>query len=387
MQNSPSSPQRQDLDQSNMTVSSVLRRSNLVDPKKRTEAVLCISFNQDKSCIALGTNYGYKIFNAKNFKKIGERDLDMPIARIQMLYRSNLLLLVRGTPENIKMPGNVLIFWDDKANDETGRLPFTANINKVKMRKDLIFIVHDNLINVFSLESMQIIKTITTKINPYSIFTCSYSDNLKILAFPSSDRSSGFFTMFNLANDRPKIVEAHSHDIECLEMDYNGSLIASASKKGTIIRVFRVRDGSVLQELRRGIDNARISSLCFDISGQMLALSSDSGTVHVYMVQRDDADSDRQSTSTHSGNSELSNKKSPFSFLKKAFKYFDSEWSSLQLKVDEKMVFVNFNADSSEVLVYKTSGKFWKHDLGTKDDGKSKRKHELSDPVRLLKQA
>lgn len=385
MRNTPSSPVRQDLDQSNMTTTSMLRRSHMVDPKKRTEGVLCLSFNQDKSCIAIGTNLGYKIFNCKNFKKIGERDLDMPVARIQMLYRSNLLLLVKGSEHDMKTPGNVLIFWDDKANDETGRYKFDMNINKVKMRKDMIFTVHDTCVNIFALDSMDVVKKVMTKANPYSIFTCSYGESIRVLAYPSADRKAGFFTMYNLASNREKIVEAHSHDIECLEMDYSGTMIASASKKGTIIRVFRVKDGSVLQELRRGIDNARISSLSFDVSGHMLALSSDSGTVHVYMVQTED--SDRQSVSTGGASSDLSNKKSPFSFLKKAIKYFDSEWSSLQLKVDEKMVFVNFNADSSEILVYKSSGKFWRHEMLQRDDGKSKRKHELTDPIRLLRQA
>lgn len=93
-----------------------------IDPKKKTEVVICISFNQDKTCIAIGTNYGYKIFNARNFKKIGERDLDMPIAKIQMLYRSNLILIVKGAAENMRMPGNVLMFWDDRSNDVTSTL-------------------------------------------------------------------------------------------------------------------------------------------------------------------------------------------------------------------------------------------------------------------------
>lgn len=136
-----SSPLRQEADTTeiplDMTEGSVLKRSMMLDPKKKMEVVLCISFNQDKSCIAIGTNYGYKVFNAKNFKKIGEKDLDMPIAKICMLFRSNLLILVRGTPENNRMAGNTMIFWDDKHNDATGMVTLKHNINKIKMRKDL----------------------------------------------------------------------------------------------------------------------------------------------------------------------------------------------------------------------------------------------------------
>ena len=170
-----SKQQQPDLDQSNITaMDSGMKRSEVgsvgfIAPKKRSEVVLCISFNQDKSCIALGTNYGYKIYSTKNFKKVGERDLDMPIARIQMLYRSNLILLVRGIPENIKLPGNTLIFWDDKTNDATSTLVLKSNINKVKMRKDMIFIIHENQVQIFSIEALQIVKTIETKMNPYGI--------------------------------------------------------------------------------------------------------------------------------------------------------------------------------------------------------------------------
>lgn len=209
---------------------------------------------------------------------------------------------------------------------------------------------------------------------------------MKLIAFPSADKKAGFFTMVNLAKDRPMNIEAHNHDIECLEMDPNGTCIASASKKGTIIRVFRVKDGSVLQEFRRGIDNAKIMSLCFDMTGQMLAVSSDSGTIHVYMIPCED--SDRDSVSTSGANTvDLRNKKSRFSFFKKAIKYFDSEWSSLQLKVDEKIVFVNFNAESSDILVYKSTGKFWRHEMMSKDSSaNAKKKYELTEPIRLLKQ-
>ena len=192
--------------------------------------------------------------------------------------------------------------------------------------------------------------------------------------------------MVNMAKDRPRIIEAHTHDIECLEMDPNGMHIASASKKGTIIRVFRVKDGSVLQEFRRGIDNAKIMSICFDVTGQMLAVSSDSGTVHVYMIPIEGDEVDSVSTSG-AAPVDFRNKKSRFSFFKKAIKYFDSEWSSLQLKVDEKIVFVNFNAETSSILVYKSTGKFWKHDLIIKDESKPKRKFELTEPIRLLKQS
>lgn len=190
-------------------------------------------------------------------------------------------------------------------------------------------------------------------------FCCSYAPNAQLLAFPSPTVPGGL-AMLNLKNGKERLIKAHNHDVECIDMDYGGTVVASASKKGTIIRVFKVSDGKVLQEFRRGIDNAKIMSLAFDVAGMLLALSSDSGTVHLYSINNEEQQDDKSSNSDQKEQGGPSNKKSKLSFLSKAFKYFESEWSSLQMRVDEKLVFVNFNADSSEVLVYKANGKFWK---------------------------
>lgn len=69
---------------------------------------------------------------------------------------------------------------------------------------------------------------------------------MKVIAYPTQNKKSGHFTMLNLYSGNTLPIDAHSHDIECLEMDYSGTVVASASKKGTIIRIFRTRDGTVL---------------------------------------------------------------------------------------------------------------------------------------------
>lgn len=226
-----------------------------------------------------------------------------------------------------------------------------------------------------------------------AIFACSYEDTIKKVAFPYSGKKTGSFAIMNPSdeNNRPIYVDAHNHDIECLEMDFDGTIVASASKKGTIIRLYKVSDGKPLQEFRRGIDNAKIMSLCFDYSGTMLGVSSDSGTVHLYKVNKEAALEDLEDFSrksivskeeTSTSDNLKKNKKSRLAFLKKAVKYFKHEWSSLQLKVDEKIVFVNFDSESNRVLVYKPTGKFWTHEFQEND--KKVKKIDLQNYIRLL---
>jgi len=93
--------------------------------------------------------------------------------------------------------------------------------------------------------------------------------------------------------------KAHKSQLECMELNFSGTKIATASakviliflnrlieySKGTIIRVFNVSDGTLAHELRRGSDNAQIFSLAFDSDSKWLACSSDSLTVHIFSLR------------------------------------------------------------------------------------------------------
>jgi WD40 repeat protein len=63
-----------------------------------------------------------------------------------------------------------------------------------------------------------------------------------------------------------------------------GTILATASDKGTLIRIFSTEDGGALCELRRGSDKAEIFSITFDKFTRWLACSSGKGTIHIFTV-------------------------------------------------------------------------------------------------------
>lgn len=88
------------------------------------------------------------------------------------------------------------------------------------------------------------------------------------------------------------IIPAHNHAIAAIALDSTGDLVASASEKGTLIRVHEVDSGRRVSELRRGADPADIHWITFSPSinseaggnFNRLAVSSDKGTVHIFTV-------------------------------------------------------------------------------------------------------
>ena len=77
---------------------------------------------------------------------------------------------------------------------------------------------------------------------------------------------------------------AHSGPIQALRFTPNGSMLATASDKGTIIRVFATPSKEVLYSFRRGRFQTTIYDLRFSFDMQLLAATASSGSVHIFKL-------------------------------------------------------------------------------------------------------
>jgi WD40 repeat protein len=82
-----------------------------------------------------------------------------------------------------------------------------------------------------------------------------------------------------------RLIDTHNTPVAAIALALNGSRLATASEKGTLVRVFDTSSGHKLQELRRGTDPAEIYHISFDRSCAWLAVTSDKNTVHVFALR------------------------------------------------------------------------------------------------------
>jgi WD40 repeat protein len=80
-------------------------------------------------------------------------------------------------------------------------------------------------------------------------------------------------------------MEAHEGSLRGLALTADGSKLATASTKGTVIRVWDVATAVCLQEFRRGVERATITCLAWSWDYVWLSCTSDKGTVHIFQVQ------------------------------------------------------------------------------------------------------
>lgn len=80
------------------------------------------------------------------------------------------------------------------------------------------------------------------------------------------------------------MIEAHRSPLSFVTLNSEGTLLATASDKGTIIRVFSVPDGHKLYQFRRGSIPSRIYSMSFNTTSTLLCVSSATETIHVFKL-------------------------------------------------------------------------------------------------------
>ncbi|RKP31252.1 hypothetical protein METBISCDRAFT_14403 [Metschnikowia bicuspidata] len=111
--------------------------------------------------------------------------------------------------------------------------------------------------------------------------------------------SQGWILVYDAIHLRPQLVyKAHDAGIARIAISHDGNSIATASQKGTIVRVCHVESDSTsdfaklkisrVVNLRRGHNHATIYALQFNHNLSILGCSSESNTVHLFTVREKD---------------------------------------------------------------------------------------------------
>jgi len=332
--------------------------------------ILYISFNQDFTCFVCGTESGFRVYRTDPFRLTHRRDFENGggLGVIAMLFRTNILAFAGGGSRPSFPPHKVML-WDDRQARVIAELSFRSAVRSVRLRRDLVVAVLTNKVYVYGFRSLSLFDSIETTSNPKGLCCLSVGADKVVLICPAGQQGRALViyyprcfgdTPVPVARERTTIIHAHEAPIASLATDHNGTLLATASDKGTIVRVYDTASGTRLQELRRGCDRAEIHSLTFSPTGNWLAVSSDKGTVHIFAVGRSPLNSGRTGPGERDGTA-AGNAKSSLQRLSRVLPaYFSSEWSIAQFRVLDCRCIAAFGADEHTIVVVCANGSYYK---------------------------
>jgi len=289
-----------------------------------------MSFNQDNTCLSIGTNNGYRLYNLSRMPTnidLLYKDEKTPTSNINRLFTSSLLAY-----STISEPNKIYLSHFRK-NQIICDYIYPSPVRSIQLNRNRLIIVLDDEIYIHAIKDMSLIHVIkdfspildekcVNSVSLASPMSASALSNL--IAYPiraeatsgASDATteeaiSNGTTAKNLKNAQGqiaifdayllrtiKIIDAHENKISATAFANNSSfragsqdnplLLASASERGTVIRIWTIPQGTCIRELRRGMYHAEIIQLSFSLDAQFMGLISKNSTVHIWDLYEED---------------------------------------------------------------------------------------------------
>ncbi|XP_059474187.1 WD repeat domain phosphoinositide-interacting protein 4-like [Neocloeon triangulifer] len=320
---------------------------------KGGKGILDLRFNQDQGCFVCCMEDGLRIYNVDPLVEKSHYGVNVvgSVSHCEMLHRTNLLAFSSGPPRP-KYANNTVLVYDDHTKQFVLEFTFPAPVKAIRLRRDKLVVALRKQIHVFSFpEPAQRLMTLETRDNPLGLCELAplMTAERQLLVFPGHKIGSiqlidlgGFES--SACSSSPITINAHQGELACIAVNPQGSMVATASNKGTLIRVWDVARKAQLVELRRGSDPATLYCINFSRDSEFLCCSSDKGTIHIFALK----------------NTNL-NRRSSFSKMSFLGNYVESQWALANFTVPPECACVCAFGSRSSVIAICLDGTFHKY--------------------------
>jgi hypothetical protein len=250
-------------------------------------SLLHASFHSNvTSNLAFATRDGYSILDLEHLEQNPFETSESSVGYIQAFsLNGTQMAAIVGSGDHAGSSPRKLKILNLTTHAVVHEISFQSTILSCAINSQYIAVCLESRIHILEVDGMKTVHKINSPTNAKGIMTISNTVAPTLLGYPSSS-TIGEFAITNIDTvDLPSTgvsYSAHKSRLACLQMNSSGTLIASASVTGTIIRVFGTKSSSKLYEFRRGLQCVEISSLLFCPLDSLLLAGSSSGTVHIF---------------------------------------------------------------------------------------------------------
>jgi WD40 repeat protein len=243
------------------------------------------NFNEDGSCISIGTKIGFKIVTCDPFTNYQYRKFGRGIEIVEMYQSSNIIAFVRSE-SNSKIPLTKLIIWDDNKEDIIREIRVSSKIRIIKIIKNILFIVNDIKIYIFNFEDLSLISSYEIFLYEKELISFSVNKNIKI-AYVCKNKKQIFIENI----DTKKQIKIKNIDDDELKYSYiqfnqKGDIIAGAMKGK--IHLYKTSNGEFIREIDNdNLNIGNINCISFSEKDKFLAVSTiedNSGRINIFDI-------------------------------------------------------------------------------------------------------
>eukprot|EP01130_Rhizamoeba_saxonica_P016409 TRINITY_DN7579_c0_g1_i1.p1 TRINITY_DN7579_c0_g1~~TRINITY_DN7579_c0_g1_i1.p1 ORF type:complete len:327 (+),score=47.83 TRINITY_DN7579_c0_g1_i1:289-1269(+) len=242
--------------------------------------ILEMTFSLDNSRFACGTDDGFMVYaiDPLGDTPLIAREFGGGISCVEVLEDTNIVALVGGG-NSPQYDYNKVIIYDDNRDCNVVEIQLKNRVLNVKLTRDRIVVCTSERVLVYDFQSLELVIERRTYKNSNGIVAVGTLDGQPVLV--CLGETLGCINIYIGFND-PVIINAHDNDIQCITLSSDNTKLATASSKGTLIRIWDVRSGVEIKCVRRGASHTDVHSLSFSKDDQYLSLTSSSQTLHIF---------------------------------------------------------------------------------------------------------
>lgn len=351
--------------------------------------ILYISFNQNNTCLALGTEKGYRIYDLQSpSHDFYERYIEGGIGLIEMLFQSNILIFVGAC--KIAKPDykqNQLIVWDDCNSKIITKFSFNSYIINAKLKKDRIYVVCNQKIFIISTTEFDIIDIISFENfeNTKGLIAITYEPKINLVAFP--DKAIGHIRLKNYEANKTLLIFSHENAISFLTFNSKGKLLSTSALNNNFLNLYETYKGTFIYRFKYTTFTKEVLSISFDIENKFIMSSTDNGIIYVFSMKNAleklkeieaTLSKSKHSESEYIKDNNTSQINHGNSLWSSYFKKDEGEWTKLNIPEKKSFsTFVNGTYGNNRIAAVTPNGKFYMARYDENNPGESFKEEDI----------
>ena len=305
------------------------------------------NFNEDASCITLGTKTGFKIITCNPFKSYLTTKLRREIDIIEM-YRSTNILVIKSFEKN------KLIIWDDNKKKIIREMRLLSHIRLIRIIKNILFVVTDLKTYLFNFEDLSLIYSFEIFLTTQKELISFTINKNVVIAYVNKNKKSFYVKNINPKSkfdeiDTQKDIEIKNNEglkYNYLQINKKGSIIAAACKGKVFL--YNISNKENIKTIENNdLKEGDINCICFNDNDKFLAISNEKGNIYIFDI------------STQNGN------------ILNFFDYFMSTDTFAYYNIKSKEFILRFDKDGY-LMIMTSNGEYFKISFDKEKGGKCK---------------
>jgi WD40 repeat protein len=247
-----------------------------------------ISFTQNREFFCVSLETGFAVFSTNPWASVVRCPTPEHATNFAIAFPRASLAVFAGARGQRSFSERSVSVYDWSQRRQISDIECPEAVSNILGVGQLFALVFPSEVRLYNSSPPSLVAKFHCATNPAAPCDCAERDGQVFVAL--TGRQPGYLKIVSVGSASDyREVSAANHPLVMIRFSRDAAFVATASERGTLIRVIDARTGDVVWQFRRGSFHATIASIAFAPGGKALVAYSDKGTVHLFALDQAEA--------------------------------------------------------------------------------------------------